>query len=162
LEAFYEGRIADAIVDTVQHPPVVPGSTRNVRPGLMTKDDLADYQAIVRRPTAIGYRGYDVYGMAPPSSGGTPVGEILNRLEGFDLASMPRAEAIEKVIEAERLAYADRGAYLADRSFFDVPLTGLLSDDFAAARRALIGPTANTSPIAPGNPYPFTNDPSPS
>ena len=82
---FYRGRIAEAIADTVQDPPVDPASTLNVRPGLMTEDDLAAYRALERPPTRVGYRGHQVYGMGPPSSGGSTVGEALNILEGYDL-----------------------------------------------------------------------------
>ncbi len=82
---FYRGRIAEAIADTVQDPPVDPASTLNVRPGLMTEADLAAYRALERPPTRVGYRGHQVYGMGPPSSGGSTVGEALNILEGYDL-----------------------------------------------------------------------------
>jgi gamma-glutamyltranspeptidase / glutathione hydrolase len=162
LDAFYEGDIAETIVEVVTDPPVEPDSTLNVRPGLMSRADLAEYEARIRRPTKIGYRGYDVYGMGPPSSGGSTVGEALNILEGFDLAGLPREEALHNYLEASRLAYADRGAYLGDPEFVDVPLAGLLSDAFAADRRAHIGPTAATSPVPPGDPFAFQNDPSPS
>ena len=76
--------------------------------------------------------------MAPPSSGGSTIGEALNILEGFDLAGEPRERALHRYLEASKLAYADRGAYLGDPEFFDVPLNGLLSEPFAAERRALI------------------------
>ena len=148
----YTGEIAEAIVDTVQHPPVAPGSTRNVRPGLMTLDDLAGYRVIERPPTLVNYRGLEVYGMGPPSSGGSTVGETLNILEGFDLAGSDRVTALHYFLEASALAFADRGRYIADSDFVDVPLAGLLSDSFAAERRALIGPTALTKPVPPGDP----------
>jgi gamma-glutamyltranspeptidase / glutathione hydrolase len=75
-DALYSGPLAQAIVD--KHPPLRPGATRSARPGVMELADLAAYEAIDRDPTHIGYRGLDVYGMAPPSSGGSTVGEILN------------------------------------------------------------------------------------
>src|SRR5215212_2958235 len=75
---FYRGRIARAIAATVQDPPVDPSSTLNVRPGLMTAADLAAYRALERPPTRVAYRGLKVYGMGPPSSGGSTVGEVLN------------------------------------------------------------------------------------
>ena len=121
----------------------------------MTMRDLHTYAAPERAPTRIGYRGLDVYGMGPPSSGGSTVGEALNILEGYPLSTMTREAALHRFIEASRYSFADRGAYLADPAYFDVPLTGLLSDGFAATRRALITETAATSPVAPGNPYPF-------
>ncbi len=154
-DVFYEGSIAQNIVDTVQHPPVMPGITRNVRPGLMSRDDLADYDVILRKPVVTSYRGLSIYGMGPPSSGGSTVGESLNILEGFNMHDLSRAQALHRYLEASRLAFADRFAYLGDPDVVDVPLAGLLSKEFAAQRRALIGPTAATSPVPPGNPYPF-------
>jgi gamma-glutamyltranspeptidase/glutathione hydrolase len=159
MDAFYSGPIANAIVQTVQHPPLLPGATRNVRPGLMTTADLAAYRAILRAPTEIGYRGYDIFGMGPPSSGGSTVGEALNILEGFNLSAEPRELALHQMLEASKLAFADRNVYLGDPEFVDIPLAGLLSDAFAAVRRALIGATALPVPVAAGNPWPFDMSP---
>jgi gamma-glutamyltranspeptidase / glutathione hydrolase len=149
---FYTGELASAIVDAVKHPPVRPGATRNVRPGLMELGDLASYRAPERPPTVITYRGLNVYGMAPPSSGGSTVGESLNILEGFDLTGMDRVQALHRYLEASALAFADRNQYVGDPDYVDVPLAGLLSDSFAAERRAQIGPTAATKPVPPGDP----------
>jgi gamma-glutamyltranspeptidase/glutathione hydrolase len=150
--AFYNGEISSAIVEAVQHPPLRPDATRNVRPGLMELADLAGYRAPRRDPTVITYRGLKVYGMGPPSSGGSTVGEALNILEGYDLAGMTRTQALHRYLEASALAFADRGRYLGDPDYVDVPLAGLLSDSFAAERRALIGDTAATKPVPPGDP----------
>jgi gamma-glutamyltranspeptidase/glutathione hydrolase len=155
MGAFYAGPLAAAIVQTVQHPPLVPDATRNVRPGLMTAADLAAYEVIRRAPTEIGYRGDQVFGMGPPSSGGSTVSEALNILEGFDLAGAQRELALHWMLEASKLSFADRNVYLGDPAFFDVPLSGLLSDDYAAVRRALIGPTALPVPVPAGDPRPF-------
>jgi len=152
---FYDGPVADAIVDTVTRPPVGPDADHVWRPGAMTLADLAAYTSLEREPTHVDYRGYDVYGMGPPSSGGSTVGEALNILEGYDLSGMTREEVLHLFLEASRVAFADRNAYVADPAFFDVPLTGLLSDGFAAQRRALITDRAATSPVPPGDPYPF-------
>ena len=76
--------------------------------------------------------------MAPPSSGGSTVGEALNILEGYKRLGRDRTQSLHRYLEASRLAYADRNAYLADPAFVDVPLRGLLSDSFAAERRPLI------------------------
>ena len=160
-DGFYEGAIAHSIANAVRHPPVAQGATRNVRPGYMTVDDLRSYRAQVRRPTRIAYRGYDIFGMGPPSSGGSTVGEALNILKGLDLSG-DRSLALHRYLEASRLAYADRNTYLADPAFFKVPLRGLLSDGFAAVRRALIGDAAARSPVAAGNPYPFSRGQEPS
>ena len=157
MDAFYGGDVANGIVTTVQHPPLVPGATRNVRPGLMTAGDLASYQAISRAPTDVRYRGYEIFSMGPPSSGGSTVGEALKILEGFDLGALPRAQALYLMLEASKLAYADRNRYLGDPDFVSVPLQGLLSDAYAAQRRALIGATALPVPVAPGDPSPFNS-----
>jgi gamma-glutamyltranspeptidase/glutathione hydrolase len=151
---FYRGRIAQAIADTVQDPPVDPASTLNVRPGLMTEDDLAAYRALERAPTRVGYRGYRVVGMGPPSSGGSTVGEALNILEGYDLGAESRTRALFHYLEATRLAFADRNRWVGDPDHVDVPLPGLLSQGFADERRCLIGDTANVSPVPPGDPFP--------
>jgi gamma-glutamyltranspeptidase/glutathione hydrolase len=152
---FYRGAIAEAIVDAVRQPPVAADANHVWRPGLMTLRDVERYDALERKPTRVGYRGLDVYGMGPPSSGGSTVGEALNILEGFDLSAAARAQAFHLYLEASRFSFADRNAYLADPAYFDVPLAGLLSDAFAAERRALIDPAhAATSPVPPGNPYP--------
>jgi gamma-glutamyltranspeptidase / glutathione hydrolase len=154
-KGFYRGAVADALVNTVQHPVVSPTANHTWRPGLLTMRDLHTYAAPERAPAKITYRDLDVYGMGPPSSGASTVGEALNILEGYALSTMTREAALHYFIEASRYSFADRGAYLADPAYFAVPLTGLLSDGFAATRRALITGTAATSPVAPGDPYPF-------
>jgi gamma-glutamyltranspeptidase / glutathione hydrolase len=155
-KGFYRGAVGDAIVEAVQHPPVAPGANHVWRPGLMTVRDLSAYRAPEREPTHVGYRGLDVYSMGPPSSGGSTVGEALNILEGFDLDPADRTQALHLYLEASRFSFADRNAYVADPDYFDVPLTGLLSDGYAAERRKLVDPDhAATSPVAPGDPSPF-------
>ncbi len=152
--AFYQGRIAQAIIDTVQHPPVAPDATIPVRPGLMTGADLAGYRTVDRAPTRVDYRGQQVIGMGPPSSGGSTVGEALNLLEGFDLASDTRAQALFHFLEASRIAFADRNRWVGDPAYVEVPLRGLLSQGFADERRCLIGERANVSPVPAGEPFP--------
>ena len=153
-KAFYSGRTARAIVDTVRNPPVVD-ETRNVRPGLMTMTDLSRYRSLERAPTVSSYRDFQVYGMGPPSSGGSTVGEALNILEGYSMATIPRDDALHYYLEASRFAFADRGAYLGDPAYVYVPLKGLLSKGFATERRSLITEVAAKSPVEPGNPYPY-------
>jgi gamma-glutamyltranspeptidase / glutathione hydrolase len=86
--AFYRGELAEAIVEAVTSPPVGPEANHRWRPGLMTEQDLRSYEALRRDPTHMTYRGLDVWGMGPPSSGGSTVGETLNILEGYsDLAT---------------------------------------------------------------------------
>jgi gamma-glutamyltranspeptidase/glutathione hydrolase len=93
-----------------------------------------------------------VAGMAPPSSGGSTVGEALNILESSDLAGLDRGEALHRYLEATALAFADRNRYVGDPDFVDVPLDELLSQGFANERACLIGPTAATKPVPPGSP----------
>jgi gamma-glutamyltranspeptidase/glutathione hydrolase len=157
--AFYRDKLARAIVETVKRPPTVPGTTRKVRPGLMETSDLAAYRAKFREPTKIGYRGLDVYGMAPPSSGGSTVGESLNILEGFTPLGRTRDEALHRYLEASKLSFADRNAYVGDPDFVRVPLRGLLSDDFAAERRAKITDSALSTPQPAGSPWPHDSGP---
>ena len=154
-KGFYRGAVADALVETVQHPPVAPTANHVWRSGVMKMRDLHTYAAPERAPTHVNYRGLDVYSMGPPSSGGSTVGEALNILEGYDLSSMTRERALHYYLEASRYSFADRNAYLADPAYFDVPLAGLLSEEYAATRRALITETAAPGPVPPGDPYPY-------
>ena len=154
-KGFYRGAVADALVNTVQHPVISPTANHTWRPGVMGMRDLHTYVAPERAPTHVNYRGLDVYSMGPPSSGGSTVGEALNILEGYPLSSMTRVDALHYYLEASRYSFADRNAYLADPDYFAVPLTGLLSKDYAATRRALITPTAAPGAVPPGNPYPY-------
>lgn len=153
VDALYRGKLADDIVRTVRNPPVDPASTRVVRPGDLTAKDLRSYRALRQAPTKVGYRGLDVYGMAPSSSGGTSVGEALNILESTDLSKASRAQYLHRYIEASRIAFADRGRWVGDPAFEDVPTKGLLSQRFADSRECLIKDDAVlTSPLAPGDP----------
>ncbi len=148
---FYGGRLASEITSVVQDPPLSGRTDLPAPPGSMTRGDLADYQALLQAPTRVGYRGYDVYGMAPSSSGGTTVGESLNILEQFDLGSIPTKDALHHYLEASALAFADRGEYVGDPAYVDVPTGDLLDDDFAADRAACIDPDqAATKPVPPG------------
>jgi gamma-glutamyltranspeptidase/glutathione hydrolase len=156
MDAFYRGELAADIVRTVQHPPVVavpPAPwTFPIRPGTMETSDLAGYDVRTPRPTHMRYRGYDVYGMPTPSSGGSTVGEGLNIVENWDLGDLSRTQALHRYLEASALAFADRNRYVGD----DTPralLDELLSQRFAGERACLIDPArALTKPVAPGVP----------
>ena len=150
----YQGALGADIAQAVQHPPVSGSSEFPIMSGFMTRKDLADYTAPNRTPTHVNYRGLDVYGMAPPSSGGLTIGEALNILSHWNLGAEPRAQALFQYLEASRLAFADRNAYIGDSDYVDVPQHGLLDPDFAATRSCLITDHALSSPAAPGNPYP--------
>ncbi|MDM7944956.1 MAG: gamma-glutamyltransferase [Oceanibaculum nanhaiense] len=131
-EAFYTGAIAEDIVATVANAP------RN--PGDLTLADLAGYQAKERPAVCGGYRARTVCGMGPPSSGGLTVLMVLGMLERFDLPNEKRlsSNAAHWMLEAQRLAYADRNLYIADSDFVDVPVDGLLDRRYLADRAAEI------------------------
>jgi gamma-glutamyltranspeptidase/glutathione hydrolase len=117
----------------------------------MTESDLRRYDAVWRDPTRVGYKGLDVWGMGPPSSGGSTVGEALNILEGYRPLGADRTQALHRYLEASRYAFADRGKYLGDPDYVDVPLRCLLSDAFAAQRRALITEQAVNAAVPGGD-----------
>ncbi len=151
-DAFYGGPLAEEIAKTVQAPPKTAETKLPVPVGFMTTQDLANYKALDQDATKVEYRGYDVYGMAPSSSGGTTVGEALNILENYDLKGMKPVDALHHYFEASSLAFADRGAYVGDPAFVKVPTNTLLNDVFAKERSCEIDPTAAASkPVAPGN-----------
>ncbi|MCM2410737.1 gamma-glutamyltransferase [Streptomyces sp. RKAG290] len=153
LDEIYRGKLAQDVVRTVRNPPVDAGSSRVVRPGDLTTKDLRSYRALRQAPTKVDYRGLDVYGMAPSSSGGTTVGEALNILESTDLSKASETQYLHRFIEASRIAFADRGRWVGDPAFEDVPTKGLLSQRFADSRECLIKDDAVlTSPLAPGDP----------
>ncbi|MFD9811720.1 gamma-glutamyltransferase [Streptomyces sp. NPDC059080] len=153
VDALYRGDLGRDVVNTVRKPPVRPGSDRKVRAGDLTMGDLGDYKALGEAPTRTRYRGLDVYGMGPSSSGGTTVGEALNILERSDVKHLSEAQYLHRYIEASRVAFADRGRWVGDPKFEDVPVRGLTSQRFADARGCLIKDDAVlTSPLAPGDP----------
>lgn len=132
--AFYFGPIADDIASAVQGDLAIAGD--------MTGEDLANYEVIERSPVCIEYRGYNVCGMGPPSSGALAVGQILGILENFDLGWDPLSEeAVHLFTQAGRLAFADRGLYVGDTDFVTVPIEGMLDKDYLAQRAALITDT---------------------
>ncbi len=144
--AFYTGSIARDIVATVQ------GAEDN--PGLMTEADLANYAAKRRDPVCSGYRQWTVCGMGPSTSGGLTVLQILGILESFDLATLGPGslEAVHLISEASRLAYADRGRYMADADFVAVPVNGLLDPVYLAERADLIDPNRAMDTVSSGTP----------
>ncbi len=150
----YDGPLGRAIVAADDHPALHPGQHVVHLDGIMTMNDLRAYRARVQAPTHVTYRGLDVYSMAPPSSSGTTVGEALNILNGYHLSAEPRATALFHYLEASRLSYADRNAYVGDPRYVGVPVSALLDPKFAATRRCLIHHQALVSPVAPGDPTP--------
>ncbi len=130
--AFYHGELAEAISERVQTAPV--------NPGLMTTADLAAYKAVEREPLCIPYRVYRVCGMAPPSSGGIAVLQMLGMLQQYELAKVApdSVQATHLLAQAAKLAFADRERYLADPAFVAVPVAGMLAPEYLASRAALI------------------------
>ncbi|WP_406144614.1 gamma-glutamyltransferase [Streptomyces sp. NBC_01012] len=153
VDELYRGELARDIVSTVRKPPVDPAATREVRPGDLTAKDLKAYRVLSQAPTKTAYRGLDVYGIAPSSSGGTSVAEALNILESTDLSKASETQYLHHLIEASRIAFADRGRWVGDPAFEDVPTRGLTGQRFADSRACLIKDDAVlTSPLAPGDP----------
>ena len=149
---FYRGPLAEEIAATVQAPPKTEATTLPVPVGHMTTADLAAYRALDQAPTHVEYRGLDVYGMAPSSSGGTTVGEALNILDTFNLSEMSTPGALHHYLEASALAFADRGKYVGDPAFVDVPTDALTDPLFGKERACQIDPKrAATKPVAPGD-----------
>jgi gamma-glutamyltranspeptidase/glutathione hydrolase len=161
-QAFYEGPIAEKIAAAVR-----------AAGGIMTADDLKNYAPIVRAPVVGRYRGYDIVSMPPPSSGGVCLIEMLNILEGYDLAApgagkpqVPSqvpfqvpSSTLHLEIEAMKRAYADRATHLGDPEAVKVPVRGLMSKAYAATLRASIGERATPSAeIRAGNPNTFEGD----
>lgn len=146
-DAFYKGAIADAVVEAVAAAPL---SRKD-----LTKDDLARYEVRERAPLCVPYRTYKLCGMGPPSSGGIAVFQVLKLIEPFDIGSSPAAalstKAVHLILEAEKLAYADRGRFLADPDHTPVP-DGLLDDAYLKDRRAMINEESAMAAPEPGSP----------
>ncbi len=129
--AFYEGPVAEAIAKAAQE-----------HGGILTTGDLARYRPVLRQPLRARYRGFEVLGFPPPSSGGVTLLEILNVLEGFELAQLGAGSsaAIHRIAEAMKLAFADRAVHLGDPDFAELPVARLLDPAYAAGLRARINP----------------------
>jgi gamma-glutamyltranspeptidase / glutathione hydrolase len=136
-DAFYRGTIARRIVRDMRTP-----RPQTQDAGLLTLADFAAYRAVWRRPVSGTYRGRTVLGMPPPTSGGVAIQEMLNVLEGFDLRAAGQSSALADhlIAEAQKIAFADRGAYLGDPAFVRMPVAGLVSKEYAALRRPEIDP----------------------
>lgn len=134
-DAFYRGKIAARIAqDMAKHG------------GWITMEDLAGYEAHIRKPVTGTYRGYEIISMPAPSSGGTVLIEMLNILEGYDLGAGKRfaPETLHRIAEAMRFAYLDRARYLGDGDFIDLPVERLTSKEYAETLRTSIFPDRAT------------------
>jgi len=145
-EAFYHGELAKAISQRVQ--------TAAVNPGKLSVEDLANYQALQRDALCMPYRVYKVCGMAPPSSGGVAVLQMLGILQQYELSTVApdSVNATHLLAQAAKLAFADRERYLADPAFVPVPVEGMLAGDYLASRAALILPGKAGQPATAGIP----------
>ncbi|QCW51536.2 gamma-glutamyltransferase [Nocardioides dongxiaopingii] len=151
-DLFYRGSVPREISRTVRTPPTTRVTDLPVPKGYLRPGDFRRYEAEVQAPTRSRYRGYQVIGMAPSSSGGTTVGEALNIMKGYRLRGMSRAQALHHYLEAGALAFADRGAYVGDGAFVDVPVDDLLSQEFADERACGIDPAqAAPKPVPAGD-----------
>jgi len=130
-DEFYKGETAKILVNYIQQ-----------KGGIMTLEDLAKYEAKWRTPITFNYKDLRIISMAPPSSGGICLGQILKMIEPFDLAKMGHnsVEAIQVIVEAERRAYADRSMFLGDPDFVKIPIKGLLDDQYLKTRMANFNP----------------------
>ena len=145
FDGFYRGEVARALLDAVRADGVD-----------WTAEELAAYRIKERAPIRFAYRDWEVVTAPPPSSGGVVLAEILNVLEGWDLATLDEAQRVHLVVEAMRRAYRDRTIYLGDPDFVRMPLARLASDDYAAGLRAGIRPDkATPSASLPGGPAPL-------
>jgi gamma-glutamyltranspeptidase/glutathione hydrolase len=131
-DAFYKGRIAEAIVKTVREAAD--------NPGVLSLDDLSNYRVVEREPVCLAYRALDVCGMGPPSSGGIAIGQMLGLVENFDLKALgPKNVDSWRIIgDAQRLAFADRERYVADTDFLPLPIKGLLDKTYLGERAKLL------------------------
>ncbi|MDV7341154.1 gamma-glutamyltransferase [Terasakiella sp. A23] len=146
--AFYQGKLADEIVAKVQSHPTNPGQ--------LSFADMQRYHTVMRKPVCLTYRAYDVCGMAPPSSGGVTVSEILGLMEQYDLNNDPKPtiDRAHLLLEASKLAFADRNHFLADPDFVKVPTDELLTKSYLTGRQTLIQhDSALATPVAPGGPF---------
>ena len=144
-EIFYTGEIANDIVETVT---AAPGN-----PGVLSAVDLSIYEVKERPPVCVAFRGHDVCGMGPPSSGALTVGQILGLLDGYDLSAGPLDPEVRRLMgDAARLAFADRGRYMADSDYVPVPVEGLLDPAYLAERATLLSGDDALPEVAPGNP----------
>jgi len=131
---FYAGRTARLITEEMHRGG-----------GLITEEDLASYEAVEREPVRGSYRGFDILSAPPPSSGGIVLLEILNILEGYTMDDSRDIETIQRVIEAERRAYADRSRWLGDSDYVNIPVNSLISKEYADDLRTYIKNTATSS-----------------
>ncbi|MGR5218808.1 gamma-glutamyltransferase [Vibrio parahaemolyticus] len=146
-DGFYRGVVAQAIIDAVQ-------KEASTNPGKLSKADLVTYQVKERPAVCAPYKQFEVCGMGPPSSGALTLGQILMLSAPFELDKRGPNDPVswQVLADASRLAFADRGLYMADSDFFDVPVNALLDPDYIASRSKLITPNSALQKVAAGSP----------
>lgn len=161
-DAFYTGAIAQAIIQTQLSTRTVADPADQARlVGRMTLADLENYEIAIRAPVEDDYRGFRIVSMPPPSSGGLTVIQILKLIERFPIGDESQGfgfgslRTLNVMIEAMRLAFADRAVWMGDDDFVDVPSAGLLNDDYIAMRSALIDPDSRQDQVFADDPRPF-------
>lgn len=143
-DAIYHGPIAEGIIDTIR--------SAEGNPGVLSLQDLAIYEVVERPVICAEYRDMDVCGMGPPSSGALSVGQILGMLDAYDLSGPGDPNDRRLIGDASRLAFADRGRYMADSDFVPMPTEGLVDPAYLAARAALLQGDEALPEVAPGTP----------
>ncbi|OAN77109.1 gamma-glutamyltransferase [Jannaschia sp. EhC01] len=143
-DAIYEGEIAEGIIDTVRHA--------EGNPGVLSMRDLAVYEVVERPAVCAAYRDMGVCGMGPPSSGALTVGQILGMASAYDLGGPDDLNAWRIIGDASRLAFADRGRYMADSDYVPMPTEGLVDPAYLAERASLLTGDMALEDIAPGTP----------
>ncbi|MGN7867262.1 gamma-glutamyltransferase [Paracoccus sp. 22332] len=144
-DGFYRGEVAEGIVAAVRGAD---------NPGLLALGDLAAYRVVERPAVCVEYRAHDVCGMGPPSSGGLTVGQILGMLGGYDLAALgaENPDSWRLIGDASRLAFADRGRFMADSDHVPMPTEGLIDPAYLAERAKLLAGDDSLPEVAPGQP----------
>jgi gamma-glutamyltranspeptidase / glutathione hydrolase len=159
VDVYYRGEIAQAIVEAQKRTTAGPAGI-----GKMTLEDLDQYDVKIREPIIDKYRGYTLMSASPPSSGGLTVIQMLKMLERFPLGDTGQGygfgvtKTLNVMVEAMRLAFADRAIWMGDEDFVEVPKVGLLNDTYVALRSALIVPGSRMTPNpTAGDPWPYNS-----
>lgn len=156
VDVFYRGEISTAIVDAQKRT-----RAGNAGIGRMTLADLDQYEVVIREPIIGDYRGYTLMSASPPSSGGLTIIQMLKMLERFPLGDTNQGygfgatRTLNVMIEAMRLAFADRSVWMGDEDFVCVPKTGLLNEEYVDMRSALIDPDSRIALVLPDDPRPY-------
>lgn len=163
VDAFYRGEISQAIIDATKRirtqPPLAPQPAE--AQGRMTLADLDQYRVEIRDPITVNYRGWQLASSSPPSSGGLTVGQMLEILQRYPMGDATQGfgfgarNTLHVMIEAMRLAFADRAVWMGDEDFVPVPKRGLLNRTYVDSRAAMISLSSRMPTPPAGDPWPF-------